>query len=120
MFKPGGLSASPEEILSFIGLVFCEDKQVGSIITGAEFENENWFLLCQSSQLGKMQKTVIKSLADSPDVSVVVFACSGFVLDRYGHAVDEIEEFTPSVKIKILHNNVEGETPSLNRSALAF
>ena len=28
----------PEEILSFIGLVFCEDKQAGSIITGAEFE----------------------------------------------------------------------------------
>lgn len=38
MFKPGGLSASPKEVLSFIGLVFCEDQQAGSIITGAEFE----------------------------------------------------------------------------------
>ena len=33
MFKPGGLSASPKEVLSFIGLVFCEDQQAGSIIT---------------------------------------------------------------------------------------
>ena len=68
------------------------------------------FLLANRANWARC-KTVIKSLADSPDVSVVVFACSGFVLDRYGHAVDEIEEFTPSVKIKILHNNVEGETP---------
>lgn len=38
MFKPGGLSASPKEVLSLLGLVFSEDRQSGSIITGAEFE----------------------------------------------------------------------------------
>ena len=38
MFKPGGLSASPKEVLSFLGLIFIEDREAGSIITGAEFE----------------------------------------------------------------------------------
>ena len=68
------------------------------------------FLLANRANWARC-KTVIKSLATSPDVSVIVFACSGFVLDRYGHAVDEIECFIPSVKIKILNNNIEGETP---------
>ena len=50
------------------------------------------FLLANRANWARC-KTVIKSLATSPDVSVIVFACSGFVLDRYGHAVDEIEVF---------------------------
>ena len=68
------------------------------------------FLLANRANWAR-SKTVIKSLTMSPQVSVVVFACSGFILDRYGHAVDEIKQFTPSVKIKIIHNNIEGETP---------
>ena len=61
------------------------------------------FLLANRANWAR-SKTVIKSLTMSPQVSVVVFACSGFILDRYGHAVDEIKQFTPSVKIKIIHN----------------
>lgn len=65
-------------------------------------------LLANRANLARSQ-TVIEHLSRSNDCRITIFACSSFVLEKFGRPVDLIRHY-PNTSLIEITSNVEGET----------